>query len=266
RHARVEKVAAEPSRKSRRIAASSASQDARQQRSGTEDDANYASLVGGSTSQTLRRITAPQLPTPISDDFAYPPDYTAPSPTRVGGTLHFESDPHFSPNLTPEEMMRLGSFGGTFFRAFHSSILHDDIPEDYDEFPEEWYHGLDADSLLTREVYENSVNRYGVKAGQSLADWEKAGWIRAQDPRGWFQWYCRFYAGRRSPDDGRQIGRWSGVCGPNGRFKKALVKKVVAAGGGGTKWNDEEVAPVLRQTLQHWGYILTESDYQAFLS
>lgn len=89
----------------------------------------------------------------------------------------------------------------------------------------------------------------GVKAGQSLADWEKSGWIRAQDPRGWFQWYCRFYLGRRSADDDRQISRWSGVCGRNGRFKKALVKKVLASGGR-DKWNDESVAPVLRQTCE----------------
>lgn len=95
----------------------------------------------------------------------------------------------------------------------------------------------------------------GVKAGQSLSDWERSGWIRAQDPRGWFQWYCRFYLGRRTSDDERQISRWSGVCGPNGRFRKALVKKVREAERSGSVskgegWKDENVAPVLRQTCE----------------
>ena len=93
--------------------------------------------------------------------------------------------------------------------------------------------------------------------------------------------YCRFYAGRRSEDDERQISRWSGVCGANGRFKKSLVKKIAQSGG---RWDDESVAPVLRQTCEmlclrwaheantymfglvhHWGYVLTEADYRAFL-
>ena len=101
----------------------------------------------------------------------------------------------------------------------------------------------------------------GVKAGQSLTDWERSGWIRPLDPRGWFQWYTRFYLGRRTPDDDRQISRWSGVCGANGRFKKALVKKVREAGGG-EKWRDEGVGSVLRQTRE---YLKLGFGFESFL-
>lgn len=125
---------------------------------------------------------------------------------------------------------------------------------DYDEFPKPWWEFLDAKTLLNSQEYDVEINKYGVKASQSIEDWEKAGWIRAQDPRGWMQvsrppvqmipwcrggltdrhlptaffhlqWYFRFFNGRRSEDDARQIGRWAGCAGPRGRFKTQLVKK-----------------------------------------
>ncbi|KZT35991.1 hypothetical protein SISSUDRAFT_1050575 [Sistotremastrum suecicum HHB10207 ss-3] len=115
---------------------------------------------------------------------------------------------------------------------------------------------------MTQQKYDPDMNNYGVKAGQSLEAWEKAGWVTEQDPRGWFQWYCRFYLGRRTADDERQIDRWLGVCGPTGRFKTALVKKIANQS---ASWNDRDISPVVRQTLQHWAYRLTEADYNAYL-
>lgn len=134
---------------------------------------------------------------------------------REDGLLVFE-EPHsdFAPNLTPSEVLELGSFGGTFFRPFYSRVLDQNIPADYNEFPEDWFHPrvksdrpLSKPDNLNRKDYHPKLNFYGVKAGQSLEDWERSGWIRPQDPRGWFQWYCRFYLGRRSEDDERQISR-----------------------------------------------------------
>eukprot|EP01111_Echinosteliopsis_oligospora_P017981 TRINITY_DN800_c0_g1_i1.p1 TRINITY_DN800_c0_g1~~TRINITY_DN800_c0_g1_i1.p1 ORF type:complete len:160 (-),score=27.06 TRINITY_DN800_c0_g1_i1:40-519(-) len=159
-------------------------------------------------------------------------------------------------------MIKFGSFGGGFFRPIHSSITKKDYKDDYKEFPEEWYEGVDIEKYITNEEYDVEVNRYHVKAGQSLRDWEKMGWIDPIDPRGWFQWYCRFYMGRRSPDDDRQVSRWIGVCGPNGRWKKDLVSKILRSR---KTWSDISVSPIVRQTLQHWGYVLTESDYNAYI-
>lgn len=83
------------------------------------------------------------------------------------------------------------------------------------------------------------------------------GWIKAQDPYGWFQWYCRFYQGRRSSDDERQVGRWKRFLA---RFKSNLVNKIRKAN---TTYNDFTISPVIRQSLLHWGYEIVEADMQS---
>ncbi len=107
------------------------------------------------------------------------------------------------------------------------------------------------------------TNKHRVKAGQDQAFWEQHGWIKPQDPRGWFQWYCRFYQGRRTDDDARQISRWSGVAGAKGRWKRALLNKIVAAN---AAWDDGAVSPVIRQTLLHWAHEVTEEDVRRHAS
>lgn len=114
---------------------------------------------------------------------------------------------------------------------------------------------------LTRSEPEGTINRFEVRAGQSLQEWEKAGWIWAEDPRGWAQWYTRFWAGRRTEDDERQVRRWMKVAGPTGRFKNALIKKV-AASGGLRVLGEEDIGRVVRQCLWQWGYELTESEWE----
>merc|ERR1712028_239756 len=79
----------------------------------------------------------------------------------------------------------------------------------------------------------------------------RAAWIAAIDPYGWFQWYCRFYMGRRSTDDERQVNRWKSGHGPKGRFRSQLLTKIIVAGG---DIDNAKVSPVVRQTCQHWGY------------
>ena len=99
------------------------------------------------------------------------------------------------------------------------------------------------------------ANKYGVKCGTSLRFWENKGWINEIDPYGWFQWYFRYWLGRRSEDDERQINRWKGIVS---RFRGKLVKMIKD---GGSKFDDYSISPKIRQILLHWGYELTEKDF-----
>ncbi|CEL93163.1 unnamed protein product [Vitrella brassicaformis CCMP3155] len=188
----------------------------------------------------------------------------APVPKRrPDGTLVFEDYPDFKPNLTPAEVLQRGSFGGTYFRSIYSSVTGKtyDPKQVLAEFPQEWFEGMNRGRMLTSQTYREEVNKYDVKCGQSLDQWESSGWIKKQDPYGAFQWYCRFYLGRRSSDDKRQISRFKGVMGPTGRFRSQLCGQINRRG---TRYDDVQVSPVIRQTLQHWGYVLTEADYKAY--
>src|SRR5437764_10823537 len=106
----------------------------------------------------------------------------------VGGNF----DPGFAPDLTPKEMLALGVFGGKY------------LTDCRDEFPSSWF----VKAKLSPERRDPALNYFGVNASQPLTIWRKNGWIYPDDPRGWFQWYCRYYLGRRSLDDDRQIRRW----------------------------------------------------------
>ena len=90
--------------------------------------------------------------------------------------------------------------------------------------------------------------------------WEGKGWINKQNPYGWVHWYCDYKTGKRGPDDERQVKRWLKLAGPKGRFRNFLVTQIVKKNG---KWNDETISPKIRQVLQHWGYKLTEKDFDA---
>ncbi|MES2985848.1 MAG: hypothetical protein V4686_01825 [Patescibacteria group bacterium] len=105
-------------------------------------------------------------------------------------------DPEFKPQLTPKEMLELGVFGGKY------------MTDCKDEFPKTWF----TKAKLSPEKYDAKLNFFQVKASQSLAEWNRKGWIYKEDPRGWFQWYCRYYMGRRIPkEDSRQIKRWKNM-------------------------------------------------------
>ncbi|MEX0956733.1 MAG: hypothetical protein WDZ83_16170 [Rhizobiaceae bacterium] len=104
-----------------------------------------------------------------------------------------EFDQAFQPELTPAEMLALGVFGGKY------------MTDCLDEFPNDWF----GSAKLSPGRRDPSLNYFGVDASQPLSVWREKGWIYPDDPRGWFQWYCRYYFGRRMPDeDRRQIGRW----------------------------------------------------------
>ena len=186
-------------------------------------------------------------------------------PTRnQHNELVFPDFPDFRPNLTPAEVLALGSFGGTYFRPITSAVTGESYKsrEVLAEFPKDWFAGLDLKTQVTSRTYDKNVNQYGVKCGGSLDMWEGSGWISPIDPYGWFQWYCRFYRGRRSTDDERQIKRGLGVCGVKGRFRNQLIGKCAR---GGKAFDDPTVSPVIRQALQHWGYQLTSRDADKYV-
>lgn len=185
--------------------------------------------------------------------------YKMPLPKRdADGNLIFEDEPEFKPNMTPEEVLRAGSFGGTYFRPIKSGVTGLNYNQMWLELPQSWLKGLNLKRLINNVIYKNEVNTYRVKCGGDLEMWESSGWIKKQDPYGWFHWYCRFFLGRRTADDERQIKRWKNCTGPKGRWKGNLIGKIARAG---KKYDDKTVSPVVRQILQHWGYRLTENDY-----
>ena len=101
------------------------------------------------------------------------------------------------------------------------------------------------------------INKYNVKVGTTLEFWEQKDWITKYHPYGWVQWYCDFYMGKRCSDDERQINRWIRTAGPNSRFRRALINLIKKKK---TTYNDFKISPKRRQTLQHWGYVLTKRD------
>ena len=135
-------------------------------------------------------------------------------------------DSRFKPDLTPNEMLKLGVFGGKYMNDCKG------------EFPKNWF----TQAKLSPAMYDKKLNFFGVRASQSLAEWKKKGWIHKDDPRGWFQWYCRYYIGRRHKDDDRQIRRW------------VNMKRHIVWLQGACRVGDISCRPRQRQALLHWGY------------
>lgn len=162
-------------------------------------------------------------------------------------TIVFKDHPEFRPNLTPEEIFSQGAFGGTYWRNIKSGITGLHYKNQHHKY--NFNIGKIVENLLSRTSEDISLNKYGVHSGTSLIYWEKHGWIMAQDPYGWVQWYCEFYSGRRSPDDERQIDRWLRFAGPNGRFYLRLVNLIKRRK---AKWSDKTVSPTIRQGLHQW--------------
>jgi len=212
--------------------------------------------------QTLEELPVKSSPEKADISSEIPIDFelVSPIPTRNNkNQLIFPDHSDFKPNLTPKEVLQMGSFGGTYFRPIYSSITKTKYGEEvWKELPKDWLDGLDIKNQVASALYDTSVNKYKVKCGASLEEWENSGWMHKQDPYGWFQWYCRFYQGRRTEDDSRQIGRWARCAGQTGRWKNNLISKIVKAG---CSWDNYGVSPVVRQTLQHWAYQLSQEDF-----
>lgn len=134
--------------------------------------------------------------------------------------------PEFRPDLSPRQMLALGVFGGKY------------MTDCQDEFPSEWF----ADARLSPAGHDPKLNFFQVRASKPLSYWREKGWIHPDDPRGWFQWYCRYYMGRRHEDDERQFRRWKAM-----RRHVAQIRRNCVAG-------DLMCRPRQRQALLHWAY------------
>ena len=134
--------------------------------------------------------------------------------------------PDFRPQLTPAEMLKIGVFGGKYMTDCRA------------EFPADWFDG----AKLCAEHHDPALNFFRVNASQPLAEWRRKGWIHPDDPRGWFQWYCRYYMGRRGPDDARQIRRWRNIRRHVAQLEKHCERR------------DLSCRPRQRQSLLHWAY------------
>lgn len=138
-------------------------------------------------------------------------------------------DPTFKPQLSPLEMLELGVFGGVYMR------------DCVGEFPQEWFAKAKFAPQGTY-THDASLNYFGVNASQPLSEWKRKGWVHPDDPRGWFQWYCRYYMGRRHSDDVRQIRRWR------------MMARHIAQVAYNCRAKDLTCRPVQRQALLHWAY------------
>ncbi len=132
----------------------------------------------------------------------------------------------FKPELTPKEMLALGVFGGRY------------MTDCREEFPDDWF----ANAKLCHEASRPELNFFLVNASKPLWYWRAKGWIHPDDPRGWFQWYCRYYMGGRRPDDGRQIKRWKAIGRHIGQIKKNCAPR------------DLNCRRRQRQAVLHWAY------------
>ena len=144
----------------------------------------------------------------------------------------------FGVNKSPIDVISEGAFGGTYFRDIYSGVNGKWYRDSWKEFK---FLGDVHKKLYASSYYDVKVNKYGVKVGISLRFWESKGWINSIDPYGWFQWYCRYWLGRRSSDDKRQIKRWKAIVN---RFKSVLVRMFKDKG---AKFDDYSVSPKIRQ-------------------
>lgn len=135
----------------------------------------------------------------------------------------------FRPELSPKQMLAMGVFGGRYMR------------DSRNEFPKEWFRKA---KLHPEGVpgHSTNLNYFKIDASQPLWVWQQKGWIHPDDPRGWFQWYCRYYMGRRHSDDLRQIKRWHAMRRHIGQIKKYCAPK------------DLQCRRKQRQALLHWAY------------
>ena len=124
-------------------------------------------------------------------------------------------------------MLELGVFGGAYF-----------VDGSIKEFPKSWF-----TKAKISKTFDVNLNRFKIESGLSRKEWINKGWIFKEDPLGWFQWYCRFYNGRRIPHiDEIQIKRWK-----NFRRHVTAIEKNCENGDLGCRRRQ-------RQAILQWAY------------
>ena len=147
----------------------------------------------------------------------------------------FEDCKDFATCFSPREMLIGGVFGGIYFND----------PNWMDGISDSVFRGV-SEKKYANQISDVGINMYEADAGLSQKDWDDLDAIHPQDPRGWFQWYCRFCSGRRTEDDSRQIGRyWSFVCRMHGILRYNA-----------SNWKEEYYSDYkkLSQSLFQWGW------------
>ena len=151
-------------------------------------------------------------------------------------------DPGFAPMRTPAQILRAGAFEGRYLNDCTA------------EFPREWFADARARGRLC-EPADETVNAFGVKSRLSLGEWRRRGWIAPDDPdvRGWFQWYCRYWLGRRDPAlDARQIARWRAFARHSGQILASYRR--LGRARPQTPAEKRAHRPRQRQALLQWAY------------
>ena len=134
--------------------------------------------------------------------------------------------PRFTPFLAPAEMLSQGVFEGKYMNDCR------------EEFPESWF-----EKAKLSDMPDETMNLFGIKSRQPLSAWRERDWIIGDDPRGWFQWYCRYYRGRRDNRvDERQVQRWLNFTRHAGQIRKNCVS------------GDLSCRPRQRQALLQWAH------------
>ena len=144
---------------------------------------------------------------------------------------------NFSPNKTSFQIIKEGALGGTYLRDIYSNI-------NKKWYKNSWKELIDLKNIdlkfYASDNYDINVNKHGVKCGTSLQFWGNKGWINKIDPYGWCQWYFRYWLGRRSKDDKRQINKWKKFFS---RFRGKLVKMIKNSG---SKFDYYSISPKIR--------------------
>lgn len=154
----------------------------------------------------------------------------------------------FYPYLTPTDILKNGAFGGSYFGV-------EQLEGDYD------YQSLFQETLADvsphlylGNKYKPKMNLFKIRSGMNYDYWTEMNWMHKDDPYGWFEWYLKYYNGRRHPDDDRQIKRWQDFCGINGRWRKRIYSRIYET-------KDWQISPRIQQSLLHWGYMVNKEDY-----
>lgn len=157
-------------------------------------------------------------------------------------TVTFKDYKNYQPDYTPQEMFNLGIFAGRYFRPIYSSVNKKNYSDQYKEFS--FLKNIDVNKMANPKA-DVKINKYKTNASLSLKYWEDHGWIKPQDPYGHLQWYCRFYSGRRTKDDERQIARANNVLIRFGQRKNKSDR--------------------VKQTLLHWGWD-ADKDHTSYIN